>query len=119
MGTKRQIRKIGILIVVLALAGGGAWITGALQAVTFQASLNLRMAAVLHLVMMASGVLLFANLVLLVLAACQPKSHRGRTLISLASSLTKYAAALIILCWGLTILGWTYPPSWPVWVSWR
>ena len=35
----------------------------------------------------------------------KPKSGRGRTLVTLFSSLVHYVAALVILCWGLTLLG--------------
>ena len=50
-------------------------------------------------------VLLCANLLILLLGALKPKSHRGASLVTLFSSLTRYVAALVILCWGLSIFG--------------
>ena len=105
METKKQVKKIGLLVVLLALAGGGAWAAGSMEAVSFRASLNLSLEALLLLAVMVIGVLLTASVILLVLTFLKPKSHRGRTLVTLASSLTRYAAALVILCWGLTIVG--------------
>lgn len=105
METKKQVKKIGLLVVFLVLAGGGAWAAGALEAVSFRASLNLSLDALLRLAVMVIGILLTASLILLVLTFLKPKSHRGRTLVTLASSLTRYTAALVILCWGLTIAG--------------
>ncbi len=54
---------------------------------------------------MAMLVMFCANLLIFILSLFKPKSHRGRTLVTLLSSLTRYVAALVILCWGLSIFG--------------
>ena len=54
---------------------------------------------------MAMLVMFGANLLIFILSLFKPKSHRGRTLVTLLSSLTHYVAALVILCWGLSIFG--------------
>lgn len=54
---------------------------------------------------MAMLVMFGANLLIFILSLFKPKSHRGRTLVTLLSSLTRYVAALVILCWGLSIFG--------------
>lgn len=54
---------------------------------------------------MVLSVLLVVNPLLLLLRCCKPKNHRGRTLVTVISSLVKYASTLVILCWGQTILG--------------
>lgn len=54
---------------------------------------------------MAMLVCFCANLLIWILGLLKPKSHRGKTMVTLLSSLCRYAAALVILCWGLTILG--------------
>lgn len=105
MEHKKQIRKILILVVLLVCAGGAAWAAGVLETASFQASLDLSFRSLLQLAVMVLGVVLAANLLLLLLRCRKPKNHRARTLVTLVSSLTKYAAALIILCWGLTIVG--------------
>ena len=76
METKKQVKKIGLLVVLLALAGGGAWAAGAMEAVSFRASLNLSLEALL-LAVMVIGVLLTASVILLVLTFLKPKSHRA------------------------------------------
>lgn len=105
MKRKNQVKKILILIVLLALVSGGALAAGILETASFRASLNLSVSALLQLVLMVLGVLLAAELLLILLGCLKLKSHRGRTLITLATSLVRYAAALVILCWGLAILG--------------
>ena len=60
---------------------------------------------VLRVVAMAALVLFCAGLVALILGAIKPASHRGKTVTSLLASLARYVAAIVILCWGLSILG--------------
>lgn len=105
MKHKNQVKKILILIVLLALVSGGALAAGILETASFRASLNLSVSASLQLVLMVLSILLAAELLLMLLGGLKLKSHRGRTLITLATSLVRYAAALVILCWGLAILG--------------
>ena len=54
---------------------------------------------------MAAMVLFAAALLRLLLSLIRPKERKGLTLVSLLSSLLRYVAALVILCWGLSILG--------------
>ena len=61
--------------------------------------------SVLKLAAMIFGVLFVENIVVFVLSLSKPKSHRARSVISLVSSMIKYIAFIVILCWGLTILG--------------
>ena len=61
--------------------------------------------SVLRVIAMAALVLFCAQVIVLILGALKPASHRSRTVLSLLSSLTRYAAALVILCWGLSIFG--------------
>lgn len=60
---------------------------------------------VIRIAAMAFGVLACVELLGAILKAFSPKSHRGKTLITISISLINYVAALIILCWGLNILG--------------
>lgn len=61
--------------------------------------------SVLLTLSMAAGVSGVTVLVCFVLGLIHPKSHRARTILTLLNSLLRYAAALLILCWGLSILG--------------
>ena len=54
---------------------------------------------------MAFAVLAAESFLTLVLSFLHPRSHRLRTLLTLAASLLKYIALIVILCWGLSILG--------------
>lgn len=60
---------------------------------------------VIEVLAMAAMVLFAAQLVRFLLSLIKPKERKGLTLISLLSSLLRYVAALVILCWGLSILG--------------
>ena len=60
---------------------------------------------VLKLFAMVLGVLAFTSLLEFVLGLFQPENHRARSILSIFSSLIKYVAAIVILCWGLKILG--------------
>ena len=60
---------------------------------------------VIEALAMAAMVLLAASFLRLLLSLIKPKERKGKTLISLLSSLIHYVAALVILCWGLSILG--------------
>lgn len=98
---------LGILLQAAALAAllflckhAGIW-----QEADFKARLNLSAAALLKVLTMAAGILLLARLLRALLKALRLKSHRGMTMITLASSMIQYTAALVALCWGLSILG--------------
>ena len=60
---------------------------------------------IIEVLAMAAMVLFAAQLLRLLLSLIKPKERKGLTLISLLSSLLRYVAALVILCWGLSILG--------------
>ena len=60
---------------------------------------------VIQVLAMAAMVLFAASLLRLMLNLVKPKERKAMTMISLLSSLLRYVAALVILCWGLSILG--------------
>ncbi len=61
--------------------------------------------AVIRVIFMAAAVLFLSTLLIFVLSVLRPKSHRGKSLVTLLSSLIRYVTALVILCWGLAIFG--------------
>ena len=61
--------------------------------------------SILKVIAMAALVLFCAGLISLILGVLKPASHRARTVLSLMASLVRYLAAIVILCWGLSILG--------------
>ena len=60
---------------------------------------------VIEALAMAALVLFAATLLRLILSLIKPRERKGKTMISLLSSLLHYVAAIVILCWGLSILG--------------
>ena len=61
--------------------------------------------AVLSLFAMIFMVLFCESLITFVLGRLKPQDHRAKTLVTVFASLGKYVAAIVILCWGLYILG--------------
>ena len=61
--------------------------------------------SILQVIAMAAIVLFCAWLIGLILGAFKPASHRARTVLTLLASLARYVAAIVILCWGLSIFG--------------
>ena len=57
------------------------------------------------LLLMIFFVLTVESLLVMLLGLPKPKSHRARSILSIVSSLLKYVAVIVILCWGLSILG--------------
>ena len=65
--------------------------------------------AMLRLLAMAFGVMFCAGALSAVLGVFKSKSHRAMTLLTITRSLIRYIAAIVILCWGLAILGVDIP----------
>lgn len=59
----------------------------------------------LRLVVMVFLVLAVEKALILILGLFKQKSHRAATVITITQSLLRYAAAIVILCWGLSIIG--------------
>ena len=60
---------------------------------------------ILYLICMICFVLFLETLLVFILGLFQPENHRARSVISIVSSMLKYVTAIVILCWGLSILG--------------
>lgn len=103
--SKRNIVKTLVYAVLLAAAAFIGVSTGLIKDKELKAMLSIDAFAIVKLIVMIFGVLLLKNLIVLILGFFKPKSHRARSIISLTSSLMKYLAFIVILCWGLTIIG--------------
>ncbi|MBO4627949.1 MAG: mechanosensitive ion channel [Lachnospiraceae bacterium] len=66
---------------------------------------NVGWSKILKLLIMVFGVIAMTALIEFVLGLFSPENHRVRSVISIVSSLIKYLCAIVILCWGLWILG--------------
>lgn len=62
-------------------------------------------AKLLRLLVMIAGMLALATLVEFVLGLFHPENHRAKSVLSIIASLVKYVTAIVILCWGLRIIG--------------
>ena len=105
MKQKKNLLSMLLLAATLLAMLWGCRAAGIWQQVDFKAKWDLSAAALLKLLTMAAGVLLLARLLRGLLGLMRPKGHRGLTMLSLISSLIQYTAALVILCWGLSIVG--------------
>lgn len=91
-----------VLFIIIAVLG---FSTDLVDMAELAAIVSISGTTVFKLAVMILGVLLIENLLVLLLSIHKPKSHRARSVLSLVSSLAKYVAFIVILCWGLTLLG--------------
>lgn len=105
MKEKQSIIKFLILAVILAVALTAGFATGAMKTAALTADWTLSLRAILRLAAMAAGVLLAEWVAEFFLTLCKPRTHRARSILSITRSLLRYAAAIVILCWGLHLLG--------------
>ncbi len=62
-------------------------------------------AVIWRLALMIIGVVAVETLLVVLLGIPKPNNHRARSVLSIIQSLLKYVAFIVILCWGLTIIG--------------
>lgn len=68
-------------------------------------NVSINAGSLLKLLVMIFCVLVVETLIVVILGIPKPKNHRIRSVLSIISSLLKYVALIVILCWGLSILG--------------
>ena len=108
MKSKKGKQLIGLLICLII--GGAALGIGLSQGIIKDAGsvfgdIRISKEALLSLVVMVFLVLAAEKALVLLLAVFKRPSHRSATVITITQSLLRYAAAIVILCWGLSILG--------------
>ena len=96
--------KLAVCILILGIAILVGVLTDAFDKGIF-GNIKFDFTALLRIVVMASGVIAVESLLSLLLRLPKPKNHRLRSILSILASLLKYIAFIVILCWGLTILG--------------
>lgn len=103
---KKMSGKI-IRLIVCAGVIVTALVVGILtKAIDFtQMNLNVNFASILKVILMAAIVIGIEEVLSLVLTLPKPNNHRLRSVLSITASLLKYVAFIVILCWGLSILG--------------
>ena len=98
-----RIIKLVVCVALIGAAIGVGFATGEFKAENF--SIKFDPAALLKVVLMAAAVIAAETILSLILTLPNPKSHRARSILSILASLLKYVAFIVILCWGLSILG--------------
>lgn len=106
MDLKKRIIKIFIYLLVLGAAVGGGIGAGLFKTVDQAfAGVNINILAVIRVITMACIVLVLQNLLLMILGMFHFKKNRSNTIVTIVTSLIRYATILLIICWGLTLLG--------------
>ena len=98
----RLIRLIISLVVLGALIGIGY--AADLFSFNFD-SIKIDGKVIVRLLIMIFGVIVVESLLSFILSIPKPQKHRARSLLSIIASLLKYVAAIVIICWGLHIIG--------------
>lgn len=68
-------------------------------------NIGINFSGILKVIVMAAAVIAIVSLITMLLSFPKPKNHRTRSLLSIVSSMLKYIAGIVILCWGLSIIG--------------
>ena len=103
---KKRITKIIVYLVALCLIYGVSIITGVFESFSvIKNMITIKFASVVMIAIMVCFVLILGNLLQMALSCIKTKNKRVNTFITIASSLLKYVLALVIFCWGLTLLG--------------
>ena len=101
---KSALIRLIVCIAVLAVLIPTGFITKYFTLETLR-NVNFNGRALFRLLLMIIGVISVETLIVVILGVPNPKSHRIRSVLSITSSLMKYLAVIVILCWGLSIIG--------------
>ena len=102
---KPIVKAIIFLVILGVVTGVGFW-SGLFDSFKeFFKSFKLDGLAILKVLIMIFLVLTVENLIVFILGLIKPKRHRVATLLTIIASAMKYVAAIVIICWGLSILG--------------
>ena len=101
---KSTLIRLAVCVGIIAIAIPIAYATGVFQGSLFK-NVKINGQAIVKLIVMVAGVLAVEATATFILGLLEPKNHRIRSIISIVSSLLKYIAVIVILCWGLTIIG--------------
>ncbi len=103
--SKSHIIRLAVCAGIIILLIPVGFFTGLFNAAVFFAGLQFDATVLLKLLIMAACVVALETLAVYLLGLPDPKSHRVRSVLSIISSVLKYVAAIVIICWGLSIIG--------------
>ena len=102
---KHAIELLIAVLVVTASAGIGL-LTGVFHSVQdIVSGFHFSSRTLISLVAMVALVIGIEKLILLILSFLKKDSGRASTLVTIVQSLVSYACAIVIICWGLSLLG--------------
>ena len=103
---KKKIIKLAISLVALLVLLTLSSITNlSLSFREFIGEVKLTLGQIFSLAIMVTAVLVAKQIVSLILGVCNFESHRAKTVVTIVQSVLQYVAWLVIICWGLAILG--------------
>lgn len=106
MKIKKRLVVLLIYILILAAAIGGGMLGGLFDSVgTLFGDVNLKVTALIKVLVMACIVMVVQNIVIMVLNLFHFKRNRSNTILTIIISMVRYTAILVIICWGLTLVG--------------
>ena len=98
------IIRFAVCAVILAALIGIGFATKLISTDSF-GKIEFSFSSLLKLLMMVVGVICAEALISFLLSLPNPQNHRVRSILSIISSVCKYVSAIVILCWGLSIIG--------------
>ncbi len=102
---KSWIIRLAICAGLIAVLIPLGFLTNLFSGAGFFNGVQFNLTIFLQLIIMIAGVLALETLLVFLLGLPEPKNHRVRSVLSILASMLKYIAAIVILCWGLSIIG--------------
>lgn len=102
----KQLLQFAICLGMVVVFSGVGFVTGLFESIVEGFSVvSFDPRLLLNLLIMLFMVLAFEKLIILLLGLIKGDKHRAGTVITIAQSLVRYGSAILIVCWGLSILG--------------
>ncbi|MBR6426778.1 MAG: mechanosensitive ion channel [Clostridia bacterium] len=102
---KKKIIRLVVCVAVLCFLIPLGYLTKIFNFSRLGTDIGLTFGKIAKLLIMALAVIAFETLIVILLRLINPRNHHAKTLISITSSILKYVAFIVIICWGLTIIG--------------
>lgn len=99
------IIRLAICVTLIAILIPVGFFTNLFTGAGFLRGIQFNGTTFLKLIIMIACVVAAETLAVFLLGLPNPKNHRMRSVLSILSSMLKYVAAIVILCWGLSIIG--------------
>ena len=103
---KKKLVKLGVCLVALLVLLTLSTITNlSLSFQEFLWEVKLTIGQIFSLAIMILAVATGKQIIALILGVCSFENHRAKTIVTIIQSVLQYVAWLVIICWGLHILG--------------